>query len=99
MRKHQACPCLHTTPCHPRCTCVNPVSSVGCRRCCSYGSKAQQVAQGERLARLHADNDRLRMSLQTLWINAQELADWSKPLKDNILKALGLGADPEPPHE
>jgi hypothetical protein len=42
-----ACPCLHTTPCHPRCTCVNGFSSSGCLRCCSYGSKEQQVAKAK----------------------------------------------------
>jgi len=39
---HQACPCLHTTPCSENCTCVNGFSSHGCRRCCSYGSQEQQ---------------------------------------------------------
>ena len=47
---HLACPCLHTTPCHPRCTCVMPQSSVGCRRCCSYGSPEQQRQMAEYLA-------------------------------------------------
>lgn len=45
-----ACPCLHTTPCHDRCACVNKHSSVGCRRCCSYGSKEQQKTRAEFLA-------------------------------------------------
>jgi hypothetical protein len=48
----ESCPCLHTTPCTPNCTCVNGFSSFGCRRCCAYGSKEQQVAQAEQLARL-----------------------------------------------
>lgn len=47
--EHKACPCLHTTPCHPRCTCVMPHSSRGCRRCCSYGSPEQQKAMAEHL--------------------------------------------------
>lgn len=47
-----ACPCVHTEPCSPRCTCVMPYSSRGCRRCCSYGSKEQRVAVAERLAKL-----------------------------------------------
>ena len=45
-----ACPCLHVTPCHERCTCVNPVSSSGCRRCCTYGSAEQRAAMAKRLA-------------------------------------------------
>lgn len=45
----KACPCLHTTPCDPTCTCVNPYSSKGCRRCCSYGSPEQQKAMAEYL--------------------------------------------------
>lgn len=48
--RHEACPCLHTTPCHPNCTCVVSVSSRGCARCCSYGSKEQQRTAAERLA-------------------------------------------------
>ena len=47
---HRACPCLHTTPCHPRCTCVMPQSSLGCRRCCSYGNTEQQRQMAEYLA-------------------------------------------------
>lgn len=46
------CPCRHTTPCHPRCTCTMPASSRGCRRCCRYGSKKQQAAQARYLASL-----------------------------------------------
>lgn len=44
------CPCMHTKPCDPRCTCVDPFSSVGCGRCCSYGSREQQRATAEYLA-------------------------------------------------
>src|SRR4051812_34248416 len=50
-RERAACPCLHTTPCDPRCTCVMPASSSGCRRCCSYGSTEQQRVKAERLVR------------------------------------------------
>lgn len=46
-----ACPCLHTTPCDPRCTCVDLASSRGCSRCCTYGSPEQQRAAAERLVR------------------------------------------------
>lgn len=44
-----ACPCLHTTPCHEDCTCVNPHMSRGCECCCSYGSPEQQRARAELL--------------------------------------------------
>jgi len=44
------CPCTLTTPCHPRCTCVNGASSLGCSRCASYGSKEQQAAAAKKLA-------------------------------------------------
>jgi hypothetical protein len=44
------CPCMHTTPCHARCSCVMPLSSSGCRRCCAYGSAEQQAATATRLA-------------------------------------------------
>jgi len=45
-----ACPCLHTVPCNPQCTCVTPVMSFGCLRCCSYGSPDQQQAMAKHLA-------------------------------------------------
>lgn len=44
-----ACPCLFTTPCDG-CTCVQPFSSSGCRRCCSYGSLEQRQSMAEYLA-------------------------------------------------
>lgn len=50
--ERQACPCLHTTPCDPRCSCVDSLSSSGCLRCCCYGSPEQQKAAAERLAAL-----------------------------------------------
>ncbi len=46
---NRSCPCLYTTPCIPRCTCVVPTSSSGCRRCCSYGSMEQRQAKAEAL--------------------------------------------------
>lgn len=46
----RACPCLHTTPCQPDCTCVTPVMSAGCLRCCSYGSPDQRQAMAKHLA-------------------------------------------------
>jgi len=55
----QACPCFHTTPCHPQCTCAHPAASHGCDRCCTYGSPEQQQAQAERLARLARERDAL----------------------------------------
>lgn len=48
--EERACPCLHTTPCDPRCTCVMPASSSGCLRCCTYGSPEQQRSMAEWLA-------------------------------------------------
>lgn len=54
----KSCPCVHTTPCHERCTCVTPLSSSGCWRCCSYGSPEQQRAKAEMLASLQSHYDR-----------------------------------------
>lgn len=45
----RGCPCLYTTPCDPRCTCVDRYSSAGCRRCCRYGSLEQRQAQAAAL--------------------------------------------------
>jgi hypothetical protein len=50
MADDRACPCLSTTPCHERCTCVMPASSSGCRRCCSYGSAEQRAVMAAQLA-------------------------------------------------
>lgn len=41
MPETKACPCLHTTPCSPRCSCRMPASNSGCLCCCSYGSPEQ----------------------------------------------------------
>ena len=50
--KSSGCPCLLTTPCHERCTCVTPLSSSGCSRCCSYGSVQQREERAGRLAKI-----------------------------------------------
>ena len=44
------CPCLYVEPCHRMCTCVTPVYSYGCDRCCRYGSLEQQTAMAAYLA-------------------------------------------------
>lgn len=41
------CPCLYTTPCHPRCTCRYTGSSNGCLYCCTYGSLEQRTQHAE----------------------------------------------------
>lgn len=46
----RACPCRYTTPCHKRCSCVTPASSVGCNRCCTYGSVEQRTARAIEIA-------------------------------------------------
>lgn len=51
VESREGCPCLFTTPCHPRCTCVVPGSSHGCSRCCRYGSDEQRAAAAERIAK------------------------------------------------
>lgn len=61
----RSCPCTLTTPCHERCTCVSPVSSSGCRRCCTYGSLEQRTAKAESLAALSSQRDRLRAALKS----------------------------------
>ncbi|TAL40918.1 MAG: hypothetical protein EPN91_12005, partial [Salinibacterium sp.] len=52
LKTERGCPCLHTTPCHDHCACLMPLSSSGCRRCCSYGSPEQQKAMAKHLARI-----------------------------------------------
>ena len=46
----ESCPCKHIEPCCPECTCVNPYSSRGCMRCCTYGSKEQQIKMANIIA-------------------------------------------------
>ena len=55
--QHQPCPCLHTTPCHPRCACLHPQSSQGCKRCCTYGSALQQLVRAEYLVSLQDETE------------------------------------------
>lgn len=46
----RACPCLYLKkPCHDRCTCINGLSSSGCRNCCTYGSLEQRTRMAEAL--------------------------------------------------
>ena len=42
-----SCPCEWTTPCDPDCSCINPVMSRGCDRCCRYGSDLQRKYAAE----------------------------------------------------
>jgi hypothetical protein len=60
------CPCLHTTPCHPRCTCIESFSSSGCRRCCTYGSPEQQAAKARYLANIQLDSTELKTLVDNL---------------------------------
>lgn len=48
----QGCPCLHTEPCSPACSCASPVMSGGCFRCCSYGDEERKKRRAEVLAKL-----------------------------------------------
>lgn len=48
----KACPCHHLDePCKPNCSCVNYLSSAGCEFCATYGSKEQQKAAAEHIAK------------------------------------------------
>lgn len=51
-----SCPCEFNEiePCHPQCTCRNPMLSAGCRRCVSYGSAEQRLAAAKRIVRQEA---------------------------------------------
>lgn len=44
-----SCPCAYGKPCDPRCSCVKRGSSIGCERCCSYGSEEQRKESAGRL--------------------------------------------------
>lgn len=47
---HAICPCTLVEPCSPHCTCADPMMSGGCSRCCSYGSKEQQIESAKQLS-------------------------------------------------
>ena len=86
---HRACPCLHTTPCHPRCTCVVPISSSGCHRCCSYGSRSQQKAMAEHLASIEARADALQRDLEIVKLSVPLEEELSNQI-DEMLKYLAM---------
>jgi hypothetical protein len=85
----EGCPCLHTEPCDPRCTCVHGSSSFGCSRCCTYGSKEQQKKRAEYLATLQARTKRLEKASRNLllsadasWMNGKQGHDWPEAVKE-----------------
>ena len=43
------CPCAIIEPCNSMCTCVVPSSSMGCKRCCRYGSLEQRQNKARKL--------------------------------------------------
>lgn len=56
--EHRGCPCTYLEePCHPQCTCVNGLSSVGCQFCCTYGSIEQRTAKANYLAEKLRNNN------------------------------------------
>ena len=86
--ERRACPCLHTTPCHPDCTCANPLMSRGCERCCTYGSPEQQKAAAERLAALTADLARVTGERDAAASSLMAIAQWTEDDGDmNSLRA------------
>ncbi len=80
-----SCPCRYTTPCHLRCTCVLPISSWGCLRCCSHGSHEQRVAKAERLAAAIDATPRIGDGSVSL-----SDAEWK-----TVLDAVRVSPDPE----
>lgn len=53
----QVCPCtLADEPCHPRCTCIMPVSSSGCLCCASYGSEWQRQSAANKIVNVLSPN-------------------------------------------
>ncbi len=75
----QSCPCLHVAPCHARCSCVAPLSSSGCQRCCSYGSPEQQRAAAERLAREAPATDEAMIAVRDAFTQVASLSGESFP--------------------
>lgn len=76
----KSCPCHHTTPCHPNCTCVKPFMSRGCSRCCRYGSSEQQRAKAEYLAM----QERFTLS---------EMESWRQTMVDECRQDILRGLD------
>lgn len=59
LEKHGGCPCLYTVPCSKHCTCIEPISSFGCKRCATYGNLEQKKEMAEHLA----------IAIDTYWKN------------------------------
>lgn len=68
-----SCPCVHTTPCHDRCTCIMSFSSSGCHRCCTYGSDEQQRAMAEHLAKMQGQNELLTACAESTVVDIGQL--------------------------
>jgi hypothetical protein len=69
-------PCKHTTPCSPHCTCVHGNSSIGCARCCAYGSEEQQKNAAERIAEAIDSHDSLRAELAKNQAAREWIEEW-----------------------
>ena len=92
----RACPCKHTTPCTPRCTCVMSASSRGCDRCCTYGSAKQCREKAEWFVAGWERAKRQREALETIarcdCLNPEPRGDLCSDLpwlKSVVEKALG----------
>lgn len=86
----QACPCLYGDPCSDVCTCVNPVMSGGCERCCSYGSLEQRQEKAKRLIGIM---DRLDETLLDLINKAEKIfhdPDLNWESKYSLIFGLGI---------
>lgn len=88
--RNTICPCKHTTPCHPDCSCVVPISSRGCERCCAYGSKKQWKSRAESIANVWSERDEALATIKdaNAVIQAQEMVinhtDKARALKEAL---------------
>ncbi len=58
------CPCKYVEPCQENCSCVSPMSSHGCLRCCRYGSIEQRTSAAKRIATPIDENASLHEQLK-----------------------------------
>jgi len=54
------CPCTLIQPCNTRCSCFVSFSSIGCSRCCTYGSLEQRRDTALELAKIIDESDALK---------------------------------------
>ena len=87
--KPGACPCGYGNPCQKHCTCVEPWSSRGCRRCCRYGSLEQRQYRAAYLSAHEQNEIALFRALSAVVADAPDAIIEARKLLERCMKELG----------